>query len=257
MLKKIIIFSGLFMASIFLFQNCSESVGFDSASKATTIVASEVPEDTHVLATDINTVCNPLDPSEPCSQLNSGQGLIGDLYYLTPEIHGAQFNNNLNTAILEDYRNFGIHVPVKLIMSSINITPRSWDAGFNVSNGEQVQTEAGLKLFEWFHLDMSGFISLPAGTYQFATVSDDGMRVSLNSQVIINADRVHAPRYDCSIEMVNFTEGEKKYIRVEYFQGPRNRIAMQLLIRMATKNGLECGSGGEFEPIGAEYYFRN
>ena len=60
-------------------------------------------------------------------------------------------------------------------------------------------------------------------------LSDDGMRIILNGDIAIERDGVHAPRWDCSGK-ISFTEGEKKMIRVEYFQGPRTQISMELLM---------------------------
>ncbi len=199
-------------------------------------------------------VCNPLDPTQMCDPEQESSGFTGKLYYLTVAQHAPLFNGNLRQAVLQDYRTIGIEVPVSIRMSNIDVSPRNWESGFFISQTEQVQTQNGDKLFEWFHLDMYGKISLPPGSYQVGTISDDGIRVTIQDQVVVDADGVHAPRWDCSNTLVNFAEDETKSIRVEYFQGPRSQIALQLFYRPAEMQGEECGDDGQFEIIPPEAF---
>lgn len=196
-------------------------------------------------------VVNPFDNTAPTPTL-SGSGIKGNLFYLTNS-HRSLFNNDLNNARIDDYRIYGVSVPVNVVMTSINITPRPWDSGFFTGTGNIVQKEDGEALFEWFHIDLAGFISLPAGNYQFAMISDDGMRVTIDDNVILNDDGVHAPRWKCATQNINFDGTTKKRIRVQYFQGPRTQIAMQLLIRPESRVNSACRAGEGFEnlPAGA------
>lgn len=237
------------------FQNCGEAVKFSNHPGAADVLASDLenPDNNGDGDTPPKKVCNPLNPSEACDH-HDGEGLIGKLYYLTPEIHGALFNNDLNNAKINDYAQFGIKVPVDIIMTSVNVTPRSWENGFYISKDEQVEKENGEKLFEWFHLDLKGYISLPAGSYEFGTRSDDGIRVTIDEAVIIDHDGVHPPSFKCSNRAVTFAAGEKKLLRVQYFQGPRNQIAMQLLVRSSNKIGDTCSLAGGLEEIEAAAY---
>jgi hypothetical protein len=194
-------------------------------------------------------VVNPFDPNAPSSDMH-GSGLKGNLYYLTTEHQSLFANNNLNNAKIDDYRIYGISVPVNIVMTSINVTPRSWDSGFAPEGGNVVQKEDGESLFEWFHVDLLGYVSLPQGSYQFAVVSDDGMRVTIEDQMFIEDDGVHAPRWKCAWQNVTFDGSEKKKIRVQYFQGPRTQIAMQLLVRTAQTNST-CSSSGGYQELPA------
>ncbi len=199
-------------------------------------------------------VCNPLDPLETC-YAGSGDGLRGQLYYLT-QAHARMglFGDSLSEARLDDYRVYGVSVPVNIRMTSINVTPRSWKSGFRLPDGEIVKKEDGEELFEWFSLDLSGEISLPAGEYQLAMISDDGMRVTVGGEVILENDGIHAPRWDCAKTMVSFEEGESKSIQVQYFQGPQVEIAMQLLYRSAEDSSQSCGKYGQFETVPKEAF---
>lgn len=247
MSKNVILIFVSIVSVLLFFQNCSDGVSFSQKSVDSTGL--EQPQDVNtsedevpltiesnypVVSNPPNTVCNPLNPEDTCVGVTPEMGLQGQLYYMTSAQHESLFNDDLRNAMIDDYRDFGILVPADIIMTAINVTPRSWESGFFLSSGEQVKKADGDELFEWFHLDLSGFIELPEGAYQFATLSDDGMRVTLNDEVIINHDGAHAPAYRCAQAPTIFVGGEKKRIRVEYFQGPRTQIAMVLLARPLT-----------------------
>jgi len=246
MSKNLILILVPLIAILLFFQNCSDGVNF--SQKPGNSSGLEGAENFNIppIEDPVNnpsdsgsgdspaTVCNPLNPEDTCVGVTPQMGLLGRLYYMTPLQHQSLFNNDLRNALIDDYRDFGILVPADIVMTAINVSPRSWESGFFLSTGEQVKKEDGENLFEWFHLDMSGFIELPVGSYQFATLSDDGMRVTLNDEVIINHDGAHAPAYRCAQGVTTFVSGEKKRIRVQYFQGPRTQIAMVLLVRPLT-----------------------
>lgn len=183
-------------------------------------------------------VCDPLIQSGICD-LSSKKGLIGNLYYLT-DSHKYLFGDSLYNATLDDYKKWGNQVNVSIIMSSFDVSPRSWIDGFYINDQALVQTEDGNTLFEWFSIDLSGEFQLPEGDYQLATVSDDGIKVTLNELVIINNPSIHAPTWDCSTRIVHFNKDEKKSIKVGYFQGPRTQIALQLFMRPVTSGETSC-----------------
>ena len=137
--------------------------------------------DVNVDIPDGPVVCDPLNPESPCGVGESSDGLIGSLYYLTSS-DKSKVGGSLRKAKINDYKEHGTQANAAIVMSSINVSPRSWKAGFQVGGGEVVEKENGEKLYEWFHLDLTGTISLPAGTYQFGMRSDDGMRVTLGER---------------------------------------------------------------------------
>jgi hypothetical protein len=68
----------------------------------------------------------------------------------------------------------------------------------------------------WFATVATTQIDLPAGKYEFQTLSDDGVRVFLDDHLIINNWSVHPPRRDA--ETIDLPGG-KQTIRVEHFNG--------------------------------------
>ena len=98
----------------------------------------------------------------------------------------------------------------------LNIPPQSFTAGFpGVTNR-----------FEWFAIDYHGRIMLPqAGTYHFRLTSDDGSRLHIDGREVIDNDGIHG---------VQVQDGEVALaagihdVRVQYFQGPREDVALVL-----------------------------
>ena len=220
------------------FQNCSK-VAFEGDE----VISSSVKS-----LQDHPPICNPLS-GQNC---NPGTGLIGNLYYMRENLQGPLFNNDLNNAKLNDYYTVGTKVSNPVIMNQINITSRSWESGFYTAAGAIVENGNGSKLFEWFALDLYGFIQLPSGTYQLGQESDDGMRVEIDGAVVLNDDGVHAPRWKCST--VSITGGTKHSIRVGYFQGPRNHISMNLVMRPASQSASSCSGSGNWQEIPASAF---
>jgi hypothetical protein len=102
--------------------------------------------------------------------------------------------------------------------NELNIPPRHWRSGF-----------PGLTdRFEWFAIDYTGrfWIGKP-GRYTFALLSDDGSRLFLDDTPVIDNDCQHPP--DLRIAAVRL-EGGIHQIRVSYFQGPRDCLALVLAV---------------------------
>ena len=98
----------------------------------------------------------------------------------------------------------------------LNIQPQSFTVGFpGVTNR-----------FEWFAIDYRGRIMLPqAGTYLFRLTSDDGSRLHIDGREVIDNDGVHGP--DWKEAEVTLAAGIHD-VRVQYFQGPREDVALVL-----------------------------
>jgi hypothetical protein len=105
-----------------------------------------------------------------------------------------------------------------LYASQLNVAPRSWTDGF-----PGVSTRA-----EWFEIKYTGnFSAGSAGDYNFRLVSDDGAVVYVDDQKVLDNDGIHSPTEQKAIWRL--TQGSHK-IRVDYFQGPRDTIALQLWV---------------------------
>jgi len=102
--------------------------------------------------------------------------------------------------------------------SSLNVPPRYFRDGF-----------PGItKRFEWFAIDYRGkFWIERAGVYRFALTSDDGSLLFIDDELIIDNDRIHPP--ETKEGQIKLGHGAHD-IRVSYFQGPRNAVALVLKV---------------------------
>lgn len=135
------------------------------------------------------------------------QGLRGNIYFLPA-----------NTARLPDFST--MQPQFAIVSANLDIPNRPWDTGF-----------PGLSdRFEWFGIRFDGQILVPLdGAYQFQLSSDDGSILYIDDVKIIDNDSTHAVT-TVSGPTIQLTAGAHK-IRVDYFQGPRYYIALQLLWR--------------------------
>lgn len=130
-------------------------------------------------------------------------GLRGDIYYL-PQ----------NTQTLADLAR--LRPQGSIYTTSLNVPPQDFLIGF-----------PGItRRFEWFAIDYSGkfWIETP-GLYRFRLVSDDGAMLYIDGQLIADNDGVHSTTVRLgSIRLAGGTHT----IRVPYFQGPGNTVALML-----------------------------
>jgi hypothetical protein len=119
---------------------------------------------------------------------------------------------------------------------SLNITPREFSVGFPGITDR----------FEWFAIDYTGrfYIQQP-GTYRFSLLSDDGSKLYLDGQTVIDNGGLHPPT-----TMEGFTElaGGIHRIRVSYFQGPRYHLALVLKVSGPGETSWRIFSTNELKP---------
>ena len=149
-------------------------------------------------------------------------GFKGLIYYL-----------RRNTSHLPDFKK---RKPVGTIYtSSLNVPPQDFHLGFpGVTNR-----------FEWFAIDYTGrfWIEHP-GNYRFLLTSDDGARLSIDGELVIDNDGIHPPMDKAgSIELA----GGIHRIRVAYFQGIRYQVALVLQVAPPGEP-LRIFSTDEFKP---------
>lgn len=102
--------------------------------------------------------------------------------------------------------------------TTLNVPAQSFEQGFpGVTNR-----------FEWFALDYKGAFAVPStGSYRFRLTSDDGSKLFIDGNNVIDNDGIHG---DSPMEgTVDLTEGVHS-IEVQYFQGPRYDVALVLEI---------------------------
>ena len=80
--------------------------------------------------------------------------------------------------------------------------------------------------FEWFAIRYTGLVAFPTtGTYRFRVLSDDGTKLYIDGQLVLDNDGVH-PTTEAT-GSIDLTAGNHEVV-IEYFQGPRYEIALQL-----------------------------
>jgi outer membrane protein OmpA-like peptidoglycan-associated protein len=107
--------------------------------------------------------------------------------------------------------------PVGTISTTVlNIEPQSFTVGFPGVTDR----------FEWFAIDYNGRIMLPqAGTYTFRLASDDGSRLFIDGREVIDNDGIHGTnQLDAEVTLAAGIHD----VRVQYFQGPREEVALML-----------------------------
>ncbi|MBN2341123.1 MAG: hypothetical protein JXX29_19220 [Deltaproteobacteria bacterium] len=99
-----------------------------------------------------------------------------------------------------------------------DIPARSFDTGFP---GVENQ-------FEWFAIRYSGAFGIEtAGSYTFRINSDDGAKLYIDGKLVVDNDGTHAPQSKSG--SVDLAAGDHEMV-LEYFQGPRYYIALQLFV---------------------------
>lgn len=134
-----------------------------------------------------------------------GTGFTGTIHFL-----------DVGTGALPDFSNM---TPTGILYtSSLDISPRSFEEGFpGISNR-----------FEWFAIRYeASFEIVTPGDYSFRLLSDDGSRLYINGDLVIDNDGIHPPAEITGA--VALTAGSHR-MTVDYFQGPRTEIALQLFV---------------------------
>jgi hypothetical protein len=112
-----------------------------------------------------------------------------------------------------------------LYTKRLDISPRSFKAGIPGVHDR----------FEWFAVRYDGaFVTGVDGDYGFRVLSDDGSKVYVDGAEVIDNDGRHGPRSVAG--NIRLVPGEHR-LRVDYFQGPRGGIALQLW--MTPPDGVE------------------
>jgi hypothetical protein len=146
-----------------------------------------------------------------------------------------------------------VSAPNPLYLNRLDVPTRSFSDGFVGGDGQILRTLNGESLIEWFSLRMSSNFVAPVaaedGHYQFALNSDDGaiLRIDENRNgnfvALVDSDTIHAPVLKCATRTVEVKTGSPLPFKLEYFQGPRYHITLQLLWRKlpaAQSSGLTC-----------------
>jgi PA14 domain len=169
------------------------------------------------LAPSSTPASSPSTPTVPTETLASSRGnapepnypnapgsLVGSIYLLE--------RDQVKEVVFDGY------VPVGRVSTNrLDIPNRSFQEGF-----------PGLTdRFEWFGIDYRGQCRFAAGEYSFRLSSDDGSRLYVDDQLVINNDGVHS---EVSVGAKLKLEAGLHRLRVTYFQGPATEIALQFFV---------------------------
>lgn len=166
--------------------------GIAPAQQRTTATASREPNATPTFGTTV------VIPS----------GLRGDIYFLPQD-----------TTVLPDFSDPSIEPIGTIWTTTLNIPPRHWKDGFPGITRRN----------EWFAINYTSrfWIDNP-GRYKFTLLSDDGSDLYIDGQLVVNNDCQHPPDTRAGSVLLS---GGIHTIRVPYFQGPRDCLA--LILRVA------------------------
>jgi hypothetical protein len=146
------------------------------------------------------------------------QATFGTTVVIPGGLRGSVYLIPKDTTVLPDFEGRQSERVGEVWTNELNVGPRHWHSGF-----------PGLtERFEWFAIDYTGrFWVADPGRYVFALLSDDGSRLFLDDTPIIDNDCQHPP--DVRVSAVRL-EGGAHHIRVSYFQGPRDCLALVLAV---------------------------
>jgi hypothetical protein len=118
---------------------------------------------------------------------------------------------------------------VVFFTNHLNVSPRKFNQGFP---GITTRTE-------WFAIRYRGRFRVRRGDhYKFRILSDDGSLLHIDGHLIIDNDGQHPPAFKEAT--IPLEQGEHELF-VEYYQGPRDNIALQLFVE---------GSDGQRQLLG-------
>jgi hypothetical protein len=148
-------------------------------------------------------------------------------------LEGVVYHIPKNSKAIPDLRK--IKPQGKIYVSTLNIPLRDFTEGFPGVTKRQ----------EWFAIEYTGrfWIEKP-GPYRFALTSDDGSKLYIDDQLVVDNDGIHP--VDTKSGSVDLAGGIHK-IRVQYFQGPRLQVALVLEIAGPNEE-LKLFSTDEFKP---------
>lgn len=148
-------------------------------------------------------------------------GLRGLIYFLPPQ-----------TSALPGFSSMD---PVGAIYTaSLNVPRRAFREGFPGVTDR----------YEWFAIDYTGrFWIDPPGNYQFHLMSDDGAKLYIDGRLVADNDGIHPPRHQTAT--VNLAGGIHR-IRVSYFQGPKDLLALVLHV-IPPKGGWDIFSTDDYK----------
>ena len=113
--------------------------------------------------------------------------------------------------------NFAALKPIGAVyVHELNVADQAAQAGFPGLPGR----------YQWFAIDYRGQVQVAeAGRYAFTLTSDDGSRLLIDGKLVVDNDGVHGARAATGAALLS---AGAHAVEVQYFQGPRDRVALRL-----------------------------
>ena len=103
------------------------------------------------------------------------------------------------------------------VTDTLNVSPRNYTTGFPTAKMESVVDN--------FAIRFRGKLAIETpGTYIFALNSDDGSKLYINQNLVVDNDGIHLPRY---VQRSLKLAAGMHHIEIHYFQGQPYQIALQ------------------------------
>ncbi len=147
-------------------------------------------------------------------QTKSDKSVFGGTGWVEHALMGKVYLLPENTEKLPDFQTLK---PVgTLYADKIDIPPRGFEEGFPGVTDR----------FEWFAVEYQGtFRVRTPGSYDFRVLSDDGAKLYIDGKLLLDNDGTHSPS---SVSGKVQLDGSSHSLTLQYFQGPRTDIALQL-----------------------------
>jgi hypothetical protein len=153
----------------------------------------------------------------PLAAQDEPVAVFGTTVVIPSGLRGLVYHIHHNSHQLPDFEKLKPAGP-PIYTSSLNLPPQDFKQGF----------PGVTKRVEWFAIDYTGkfWINDPA-TYTFSLLSDDGAKLYIDDQIVIDNDGQHAP-----VEKTGPVDlaGGIHTLRVSYYQGPKYLVALVLKI---------------------------
>lgn len=141
-------------------------------------------------------------------------GIFGSKNFLPNGLWGKVFALPDTTTRLPDFDT--MKVLGTIYTKAIDIPTRNWTEGFPGTTDR----------YEWFGIEYKSlFKPKKKGLYKFRLLSDDGSKLFIDEKLVIDNDGQHGSSAKQGEIELNTAEHN---IRLQYFQGPRAQIALQL-----------------------------
>jgi hypothetical protein len=149
-----------------------------------------------------------------------GHGLVGTVYVRDAPIPQVDLFERCITPSGRIFQMppFEHLTPVYTFITGVlNVSPRNYTAGFPTAKMESVVDN--------FAIRFRGKLAIETpGTYTFALNSDDGSKLYINQNLVVDNDGIHTPRYvRGSLELATGMH----HIEIHYFQGQPYQLALQ------------------------------